>query len=92
MWIQQLIKKSLLQNQRWLIPNYILTRRIKSLSDKSLFQTLLFLPVILLSFLLDLVLSLQANWELHQGEKNWILEQIKNIFINYLNLIFFISN
>lgn len=69
LWVQRLIKKSLLQNHWWLIPNYILTRRIKSLFDKSLFQSLLFLPVSLLSFLLDLVLSLQANWELQQGEK-----------------------
>lgn len=69
LWVQGLIKKSLLQNHWWLIPNYILTRRIKSLFDKSLFQALLFLPVSLLSFLLDLVLSLQANWELQQGEK-----------------------
>ncbi|BAU62810.1 hypothetical protein STA3757_01610 [Stanieria sp. NIES-3757] len=69
LWVQGLIKKSLLQNQWWLIPNYIIIRRIKSLLDKSVFQALLFLPISLLSFMLDLVLSLQANCELKQRGK-----------------------
>jgi glycosyltransferase involved in cell wall biosynthesis len=68
-WLSKLLQKQIQQQGWWLIPRFFLIRRFSSLSNKSLPKAILFLPLALIAFVLDLWLSLQANLQLHQGKE-----------------------
>jgi glycosyltransferase involved in cell wall biosynthesis len=67
-WLSQLLQKQIQQQGWWLIPRFFLTRRFSSLFNKPLPKAILFFPLALMAFGVDLWLSLQANLQLHQGK------------------------
>jgi glycosyltransferase involved in cell wall biosynthesis len=71
-WISHYIQ-SVATQQKWLIPQYILTRRFQSLKYQKLPKAVIFLPLAIAAFLVDLILSIQVNAELHRdrGVRYW---------------------
>jgi glycosyltransferase involved in cell wall biosynthesis len=71
-WISHYIQ-SVAAQQKWLIPQYILTRRFQSLKYQKLPKAVVLLPLAIAAFLVDLVLSIQVNTELHRdrGVRYW---------------------
>lgn len=67
-WLSKLLQQQINQQGWWLIPRFILIRRFLSLFNKPLPQAILFFPLALIAFAVDLWLSVQANWQLHQGK------------------------
>jgi glycosyltransferase involved in cell wall biosynthesis len=67
-WLSKLLQKQIQQQSWWLIPRFFLIRRFSSLFNKPLPKAILFFPLALIAFVLDLWLSLQANLQLHQGK------------------------
>lgn len=67
-WLSKLLQKQIQQQGWWLIPRFFFSRRFSSLSNKTLSKAILFFPLALIAFFLDLWLSLQANLQLHQGK------------------------
>ncbi|MGL5083353.1 MAG: glycosyltransferase family 2 protein [Microcoleaceae cyanobacterium] len=65
-WLNQLVETTTKQSL-WLIPQYILTRRFRSLQRKSWLKAISFFPLVILAFIIDLLVSIQANLALHQG-------------------------
>lgn len=68
-WLSKILKNSILNRDWWLIPRYILLRRFHSLYHKNLVQRITLFPLACAATIIDLILSFQANLELHQ-EKN----------------------
>jgi len=69
LWLGKLIQASVAEKGWWLIPRFVLIRRFQSLSNKPLLQAILLFPVAVIAFIADLLLSFQANLELHrQGQ------------------------
>jgi len=66
-WLNDCVKEEVDLKGFWLIPSFILTRRFRSLRGKSIPKLLLLLPVATLAFFVDLLLSVQANNDLHRG-------------------------
>ena len=66
LWLNQLITKKVKQGGWWLIPRFILIRRFQSLRYKSILRAILLFPLATLAFMIDLLLAVQANWELHR--------------------------
>jgi len=69
-WINQLIEKEIRERGSWLIPDFILIRRFKSLANKPLPKAILLFPLVLTAFLIDLVLCIQVNFEMHQKKRS----------------------
>ncbi|MGF1494923.1 MAG: glycosyltransferase family 2 protein [Microcoleaceae cyanobacterium] len=67
-WLNLLVQEMSQKSGWWLIPKRILARRFKSMSDKSLPQLIVLLPLAILAFMVDLILAVQANSELHRGK------------------------
>ena len=67
LWIAKIIQKAITEKGWWLIPRFVLIRRFLSLLNKPLHKAILLLPVAIIAFIADLVLSFQANIELHRG-------------------------
>jgi glycosyltransferase involved in cell wall biosynthesis len=67
LWLNKLIQKAIGEKDWWLIPPFILTRRFQSLLQKPLHKAIFLLPLATSAFMADLLLSFQANLELHQG-------------------------
>ena len=67
LWLNKLIQKAIGEKDWWLIPPFILTRRFQSLLQKPLHKAIFLLPLATSTFMADLLLSFQANLELHQG-------------------------
>jgi glycosyltransferase involved in cell wall biosynthesis len=67
LWLNKLIQAAVKEKGWWLIPRSILIRRFKSLLHKPPQQAIALLPLATISFIADLILSFQANLELHQG-------------------------
>lgn len=66
-WIYQVIQTSTQTHQNsWLIPKYILIRRFVSLFNKPFLKALLFFPLTIVTFLIDLGLSILVNLDLNQ--------------------------
>lgn len=66
-WIYQVIQTSTQTRQNsWLIPKYILIRRFVSLLNKPFLKALLFFPLTIMTFLIDLGLSILVNLDLNQ--------------------------
>ncbi len=68
LWLNKVIHKSTLDRNWWLIPRYILLRRFHSLCDKTLMQRITLFPLAVAATIIDFLLSLQANLELHQQQ------------------------
>ncbi|EAW38329.1 glycosyltransferase family A protein [Lyngbya sp. PCC 8106] len=68
LWLNELVEKVTQEKSSWLIPQNILTRRFQSLSNKSIFKSVLFFPLATLAFFVDISLSIQANFELQKGK------------------------
>jgi glycosyltransferase involved in cell wall biosynthesis len=69
LWIAKIIQKAITEKGWWLIPRFVLIRRFLSLLNKPLHKAILLLPVAIIAFIADLVLSFQANIELHRGRE-----------------------
>ena len=69
LWLEELIKTSVSRRGWWFISPFIFTRRFQSLFNHSFPKIILLLPLSAIAFLLDFVVSLQANLELHKGTK-----------------------
>ncbi|NER19685.1 MAG: glycosyltransferase [Symploca sp. SIO1C2] len=67
LWLNKLVQSTIQEKGWWLIPPFILIRRFKSLLQKPLHKAILLLPLAMTAFIVDLLLSFQANLELHQG-------------------------
>jgi len=67
LWLNKLIQKAIKEKGWWLIPKFTLIRRFKSLWQKPPHKAILLLPLATIAFMVDLLLSFQANLELHQG-------------------------
>lgn len=66
-WLGECVQKMTIVEGWWLIPPFILARRFQSLRYKSFGKVILLFPLSICAFLIDLMLALQANFELHQG-------------------------
>jgi glycosyltransferase involved in cell wall biosynthesis len=64
LWLNQLIQQEIQVKGGWLIPNFILIRRFKSLAGKPILKAILFFPLAFVAFLIDLVLAIQVNQEI----------------------------
>lgn len=71
-WLSDLVKAET-GHRRWLIPRFILIRRFVSLMKKPVHKAFILLPIATAAFIVDLILSFQANQNLHQGIglKHW---------------------
>lgn len=69
LWLDQLIQTSVSKKGWWFISPFILTRRFQSLLNYPFPKIILLLPLSAIAFLLDLMVSIQANLELHKGKK-----------------------
>ncbi|HEY9630750.1 MAG TPA: glycosyltransferase [Coleofasciculaceae cyanobacterium] len=67
-WLGQKIQTAIVEKGWWLIPQSTLTQRFTSLQHQRLPKLLVLLPLTIAAFLVDLVLAIQANLELHQGK------------------------
>ena len=67
-WLQDLIQAKTAEKGWWLIPRLILIRRFLSLKNKPIHKSILLFPLALTAFLIDLLIAIQANWELHEGK------------------------
>ncbi|BAY96483.1 hypothetical protein NIES37_04160 [Tolypothrix tenuis PCC 7101] len=67
LWVSKLIQANVSQKSGWVIPSWLLLRRFKSLLQLSLHKAVLFLPVAVTAFCVDLLVCLQANEKLN----NW---------------------
>lgn len=63
-WLDQLIQQEIQIKNGWLIPNFILIRRFQSLFKKPIHRAILFLPLAVLAFLIDIILAIQVNQEI----------------------------
>ena len=68
LWLNQLIQTSMTEKGWWLIPRFILTRRFQSLFHKPLPKAILLFPLAITAFCVDLIISVQANFDIHQGK------------------------
>jgi glycosyltransferase involved in cell wall biosynthesis len=68
MWVNHLVEKVHKNNQWWLIPSWVLTRRFQIWRRKPWFKPILLAPLAAIAFGLDLLLSIQANWQLLHGK------------------------
>lgn len=69
LWLDKLIQTAIAKKGWWLIPQFVLIRRFQSLSNKPLLKAILLFPVAVIAFIADLLVSLQANIELHRRGK-----------------------
>ncbi len=67
-WLNKVIQNSILDRNWWLIPRYILLRRLHSLCYKTLVQRITLFPLACAATIIDFLLSFQANLELHQQQ------------------------
>jgi len=72
-WLNKLVENSV-REKYWLIPQFILIRRFKSVLHKPPHKMVLMFPLALAAFLVDFVLCLQVNLDLRQqrGLGNWV--------------------
>lgn len=76
-WIDKLLQKMIQENKSgWLIPRFIVFRRFISLADKPLHKAILFLPLTGIAFLVDFILSVQVNRELHKKNRIALSENL----------------
>jgi glycosyltransferase involved in cell wall biosynthesis len=68
LWLNQLIQQKIEEKNGWLIPRFILIRRFKSLVKKTIPKAILFFPLALTAFLIDLVLAIQVNQEMQENK------------------------
>ncbi|WRH66637.1 MAG: hypothetical protein RSE13_24355 [Planktothrix sp. GU0601_MAG3] len=68
LWLDEMVQKMIANKGWWLIPDVILTRRFKSLANKSFLKAILFFPLACVAFGVDLWVAFQANSALHKGE------------------------
>ncbi|MBD2167390.1 glycosyltransferase [Calothrix membranacea FACHB-236] len=69
LWVSKLIQANVSQKSGWVIPAWLLLRRFNSLLQLSLHKAVLFLPVAVTAFCVDLLVCLQANDRLHKWEQ-----------------------
>ncbi|ESA37262.1 glycosyl transferase family 2 [Leptolyngbya sp. Heron Island J] len=65
-WVANLVRTRVSSMGRWVIPNWFLYRRFKSLKNYSLFKLFWMLPIALMAFLVDMFISTLANSALHR--------------------------
>lgn len=68
-WLNQLVQAAILKEGRWVIPDRFLFRRFyrfQNLWKNKPIKAILFLPVYCIAFLIDLLVFLQVNNELHR--------------------------
>ncbi|OUL37158.1 hypothetical protein BV372_03610 [Nostoc sp. T09] len=68
-WVSKLIQSTVSQKNGWAIPEWLLLRRFKSLLNLSLHKALIFFPIAVTAFLVDLLVCFQANNRLHKWEQ-----------------------
>lgn len=68
LWLDEMVQKMISNKGWWLIPDVILTRRFKSLANKSFFKAILLFPLACVAFAVDLWVAVQANSALRKGE------------------------
>ncbi|MDZ7960112.1 MAG: glycosyltransferase [Aulosira sp. DedQUE10] len=69
LWVSKLIQSNVSQQNGWVIPAWLLLRRFNSLLHLSLHKAVLFLPVAVTAFFVDLLVCFQANDRLHKWEQ-----------------------
>ncbi|WP_353931687.1 glycosyltransferase family A protein [Okeanomitos corallinicola TIOX110] len=75
-WLDNLITTNVQKNGWWTIPNWLLIRRLQSLSNRPVQKAILLFPVFFIAFLLDLLLCWQANSQFHQWESSRYRQKI----------------
>jgi hypothetical protein len=75
-WLDNLITSNVQKNGWWTIPNWLLIRRLQSLSNRPVQKAILLFPVFFIAFLLDLLLCWQANSQFHQWESSRYRQKI----------------
>lgn len=73
-WLNKLVKFAVKEKGGWLIPKFILIRRFQSLLYKPFYKAILLFPLAAIAFVIDLILSIQVNSELHSkgGVGYWV--------------------
>jgi len=66
LWLDNLITSSVKKSGWWAIPNWLVLRRLQSLRNQPLEKALLLFPMFIIAFFVDLILCLQANYQLHR--------------------------
>ncbi|HYW21782.1 MAG TPA: glycosyltransferase [Nodularia sp. (in: cyanobacteria)] len=69
-WLDKLITASVKKSGWWAIPKWLVLRRLQSLRNRPLRKAIWLFPVLIIAFFLDLVLCLQANYQLHRWESS----------------------
>lgn len=69
-WLDKLITTRVKEKGWWVIPKWLLLRRLQSISNRPLKKAILLLPVSVIAFFLDLLLCFQANYQLHRWKCN----------------------
>jgi glycosyltransferase involved in cell wall biosynthesis len=70
LWLDNLITVSVKKSGWWAIPNWLILRRLQSIRNRPLRKAIWLSPVFFIAFFLDLILCLQANYQLHKWEKS----------------------
>ncbi|MBD2690457.1 glycosyltransferase family 2 protein [Anabaena catenula] len=70
LWLDKLITASVKKSGWWAIPNWLLIRRLQSLRNRPFQKAIWLFPVFFIAFFVDLILCLQANYQLHKYENN----------------------
>lgn len=70
LWLDKLVRANVEDKDWWVIPEWIVLRRWRSLRSLPLQKAILLLPVLIMAFIVDLLLCFQANYKLHQWGRN----------------------
>jgi glycosyltransferase involved in cell wall biosynthesis len=70
LWLDKLITASVKESGWWAIPNWLLIRRLQSLRNQPLQKAIWLFPVFIIAFIVDIILCLQANDQLHKWENS----------------------
>ncbi|NEZ54414.1 glycosyltransferase family A protein [Adonisia turfae] len=65
-WVEDLVQARISSMGRWVIPNWFLYRRFKSLNNHSFFKLIWMFPIAFMAFIMDIYISTLANSALHR--------------------------
>lgn len=67
LWLHEIIQTAVSEKGWWVIPNWLVFRRWRSLQYKGPLKAIILIPVVAIAFLADLLICYQANLELKSG-------------------------
>jgi glycosyltransferase involved in cell wall biosynthesis len=70
LWLNDLIITTVNNSSGWVIPNWLLWRRLKSITNQPLRKAIWLFPVFFIAWILDVILCLQANYQLQRWENS----------------------